>query len=254
MVLSIPDDVVERAYTPGKRETKKVYVLVALQRRLSLPLSYFVFVPLGVSPNLLTILSMLVGLGGAYLLATGWVASGAMVLIVWGLLDCCDGEVARLTGRLSPAGALLETLNSNVQYVLWLPALCYGLYTEGQLGVQWVFAAFLFSGLFNTVRGFYGNYPVKFLGPPAGPLKTFLGCQFKDMFSLRQNHRVPAFVFYGWRNVIAQHGLFELVVLVSALAFPAALTGVAIFYVFVYALFSVTTIVALVVVAPLYGG
>ena len=245
MSLLYSDDLINRAYSKAKQETKKVYALVFLQRQLSLPLSYFVFVPLGIAPNVLTVFSMVLGVAGAYLLATGAFVAGSLGLIAWGLIDCCDGEVARLTGRQSAFGEALETLNSNIQYVLWLPALSYGLYADGRFGVEWVLAALLSSALFNAVRGGYGAYPQKYMGEPTSRLKRFVACQFKNMHELRREDRFAAVVFYGWRNVVAQHGLFELIVLITALAFPSALSGVVMFYVVVYTAFSVVTIAAM---------
>jgi phosphatidylglycerophosphate synthase len=240
----ISADAMERAYSQAKRETKKVYALVFLQRKVSLPLSYFVLVPLGVSPNAITAVSSVVGVLAAVAFAMGRFGLGAWLTIIWGIMDCCDGEVARLTGRQSKFGEVLETLNSNLQYAIWLPAIAYGLYARAELALKWVFAAFLACAIFNVVRGLYGKYPEAYLGAPEGELKSFLACQFKDMFEARRKNRPAAFVFYAWRNVIAQHGLFELVFLICALLFPAALPHATMFYVVVYAVFGIVTFVA----------
>jgi phosphatidylglycerophosphate synthase len=240
----ISAEAVERAYSQAKRETKKVYALVILQRKVSLPLSYFLLVPLRVSPNAITVASSVVGVLAAYAFATAHFVLGAWLTIVWGIMDCCDGEVARLTGRQSKFGELLETLNSNLQYATWLPAITYGLYATGRLALEWVFAAFLACAVFNVVRGLYGKYPYAYLGEPEGTLKSFVACQFKDMREARLRNRPAAFVFYAWRNVVAQHGLFELVFLVTATVLPSALPLAAMSYVVIYATFGVVTFVA----------
>ena len=236
-------DAIERAYSQAKRETKKVYALVVLQRKVSLPLSYFVLVPLRISPNAITVVSSIVGVLAAYAFASAQFVLGSWLTIIWGIMDCCDGEVARLTGKSSKFGELLETLNSNLQYAIWLPAIAYGLYASGKLTVEWVFAAFLACAIFNVVRGLFGKYPQAYLGEPKGPLRSFLACQFKDMLEARRHNRPGAFVFYAWRNVVAQHGLFELVFLVTASLFPHALPYAVMVYVVIYATFGVVTFI-----------
>ncbi len=63
----------------------------------------------GVSPNLLTVLSLLVGLVAAYLLAQGLFLVGALAVLLSGALDLLDGALARATGKVSPFGALLDS-------------------------------------------------------------------------------------------------------------------------------------------------
>ena len=61
----------------------------------------------GVTPNQLTTVRVLIGLGAAVAFATGaraWLTVGAGGLLLSLLLDRADGELARLTGRISPAG------------------------------------------------------------------------------------------------------------------------------------------------------
>ena len=60
-----------------------------------------------ITPNHLTLLRLLFGLLAAALLATGddaWVNAGAFCFVVSNFLDHTDGELARLTGKISKAG------------------------------------------------------------------------------------------------------------------------------------------------------
>jgi phosphatidylglycerophosphate synthase len=249
----IPTEAFDQAFSPAKRETRKVYALVILQRKISLPVSYFVLAPLGVHPNAITAASSIVGILAAVAFALGHFVGGAWMTILWGVMDCCDGEVARLTGRQSKFGELLETLNSNLQYAIWLPAIAYGLYSGGALELGWVFAAFLACAVFNVGRGLWGKYPVAYLGQPVGRARVFLACQFKDMFELRRTDRVAAMVFYAWRNVVAQHGLFELLFLCFALFIPSGLPFLTMFYVVVYGVFGIVTFAAVNVAGTVVG-
>ncbi|EYF00586.1 CDP-alcohol phosphatidyltransferase family protein [Chondromyces apiculatus] len=66
-------------------------------------------VRLGVDPDVLTYLSLVLSLASAPLLAFGHFEPAAAVLIVGALLDALDGMVARARGRASPAGAVLDS-------------------------------------------------------------------------------------------------------------------------------------------------
>jgi phosphatidylglycerophosphate synthase len=67
--------------------------------------------PTGVSPNTVTVVSLLVGLLTAVLCGIGgWplLVVAAVLLQVSLVLDCVDGEIARYTRRFSPLGAWLD--------------------------------------------------------------------------------------------------------------------------------------------------
>ncbi|HVV49787.1 MAG TPA: CDP-alcohol phosphatidyltransferase family protein [Polyangia bacterium] len=102
------------------------------------PLAAVVIVPLartGVTPNQVTLLTLPVFLAGAALIAfrAGWGAllGGVGVLELSYVLDCADGQLARLKGTSSPVGAHLDflmdelkafTLVAAVAVRLWMPA------------------------------------------------------------------------------------------------------------------------------------
>jgi hypothetical protein len=66
---------------------------------LSLPLTKL-FVDLRLSPNIATVAFFVCGLAGAALQVpgAGWAVAGAVLLLLYYLLDCVDGEVARWQG------------------------------------------------------------------------------------------------------------------------------------------------------------
>lgn len=61
-----------------------------------------------VSPDLLSLLAFVAGLAGAWLIAIGEGTAGAILVHASSVLDGVDGEVARLTMRAGPRGALLD--------------------------------------------------------------------------------------------------------------------------------------------------
>ena len=65
---------------------------------------------MGLTPNVITLLGFAVCVAGAALVALGWPLYGGIVFLLGGILDLFDGALARLTGRASPFGALLDSV------------------------------------------------------------------------------------------------------------------------------------------------
>ena len=65
---------------------------------------------LGFTPNLVTVLGLCVALISAALVAAGFLLAGSVVFLAGGVLDLMDGALARLTGRVTSFGALLDSV------------------------------------------------------------------------------------------------------------------------------------------------
>jgi len=86
-------------------------------RRASKPLTR-IALNLGMSPNLITFLSLLIGIGAALSFATGqwpWLVAGALLLQLSLIVDCVDGEVARATRKFTALGAWLDASTDRVK-------------------------------------------------------------------------------------------------------------------------------------------
>ncbi|MBI2218203.1 MAG: CDP-alcohol phosphatidyltransferase family protein [Candidatus Rokubacteria bacterium] len=97
----------------------------ALHRRLSRPCS-LVAVRLGVTPNAITLLSLVVGLAAGASLAGGTLASalaGLALYVAAVVLDHSDGEVARLTFAESSLGEWLDVTADTVVHTLVVGAM-----------------------------------------------------------------------------------------------------------------------------------
>lgn len=104
-----------------------------LNRRLSPPLTRL-FLSFGFSPNAVTLLSMAIGLIAAGLFAFGrydLAVVGALLFQLSVIVDCCDGEVARLTFAESPGGQRLDLLADNVVHMAIFGAVAWGQYLQG---------------------------------------------------------------------------------------------------------------------------
>ena len=62
------------------------------------------------TPNGITILGFLVTVIAAYLVGAGWLLAGGIVFLLGGGFDLLAGALARLTGTVSPFGALLDSV------------------------------------------------------------------------------------------------------------------------------------------------
>ncbi len=64
---------------------------------------------IGLSANVITVLGVLITLGGAYVVTQGRLLLGAILLTVAALFDVLDGAVAKATGSTTRFGALLDS-------------------------------------------------------------------------------------------------------------------------------------------------
>ncbi len=89
---------------PGREQFR-----AAVLRYIELPGAKF-FRAIKFTPNGITILGFLITVVSAYLVGAGWLLAGGIVFLFAGGLDLMDGALARLTGEVSPFGALLDSL------------------------------------------------------------------------------------------------------------------------------------------------
>ena len=111
-----------------------------VNRRVSRPLSRL-FMKLGCSPNVITVLSMAIGLTGAVCFAAGSYRAGIVGALLFQLaviLDCCDGEVARLTFAESPLGQALDLVSDNIVHVAVFAGIAWGAYQENLVSSGYV--------------------------------------------------------------------------------------------------------------------
>jgi CDP-diacylglycerol---glycerol-3-phosphate 3-phosphatidyltransferase len=71
-----------------------------------------------VSPNQITIIGLGMHLPIAYLIASGKTLFAAILLVIFGLFDTLDGELARLQKRASASGMLLDASTDRMKEIL----------------------------------------------------------------------------------------------------------------------------------------
>lgn len=79
------------------------------------------------SPNAVTIVGLLAHIPIAYLIATDSWPLAALLLLIFGLFDTLDGDLARLQKVDSPAGMLLDSTTDRMKEIILYIGIGYGL-------------------------------------------------------------------------------------------------------------------------------
>ena len=93
----------------------------------------WLFLRVGLSPNLITAISITIGLIGCLLMAIGnyvGMITGVLLLILWALLDYTDGQVARCSNSASNYGKFLDFLGDSIVSALLFVCLGIGIYNH----------------------------------------------------------------------------------------------------------------------------
>jgi phosphatidylglycerophosphate synthase len=144
---------VERGLFKGLKSASDGWVDRYLNRKLSPWFSRW-FVRMPVTPNQVSLMASAIGLLSAICFAYGsWVSGvlGALLLQWSAVIDCCDGEVARLKFLESTGGYYLDITCDNIVHVAVFVGIAWSGYQE--LGQAYVL---LLGGLaaFGTIMGF----------------------------------------------------------------------------------------------------
>ena len=97
---------------------------VLVLRRLSKPITAL-SVRFGISPNLITFVSLLIGFYSAYLFSQREYILGALLFQLSLIVDCSDGEVARYTRKFSDFGRWFDASTDRVKEYTVYAALAY---------------------------------------------------------------------------------------------------------------------------------
>ena len=107
----------------------------------------------GVSPNVVTMMGVVLNLGVAWVLARGYMRIGGLLVPLVALLDALDGTLARVTGTRSRFGAFLDsTMDRFSEAILYLGLLFF--YTRLGAGreILLIYAAIVGSLMVSYTR------------------------------------------------------------------------------------------------------
>ena len=108
---------------------------------------------LGISPNLVTIVGLLISGVGAYFIGAAQWWIGGLVVLFAGIFDLFDGALARAANSESRFGALLDSTVDRVsEAVVLLGLLWYYLSTDNDVGSILVYVAIIGSIMVSYLR------------------------------------------------------------------------------------------------------
>ena len=107
----------------------------------------------GLTPNQLTVIGLLLSGATAYFLSIGLFVSGAVLLVLASALDMADGSLARLQGRASAVGALLDSTADRIsEATIFLGLLLFYISPRSISEVLLIFLALISSFMVSYLR------------------------------------------------------------------------------------------------------
>ena len=108
----------------------------------------------GLTPNMLTVIGLLLNVGVAVVLARGQLLWGGVLVLAAGLFDLLDGAMARVTDRVTPFGSFFDsTLDRYSEVVVYLGLLYFVLGTgDARLGAILIYLTICGSILVSYAR------------------------------------------------------------------------------------------------------
>lgn len=113
----------------------------------------------GITPNMVTVISIFVGAGAGYMFYHDnmvYNICGILLLVFANILDCVDGQLARLTGIKSAIGRILDGFAGDI----WFASIYVGfaLRLSHEYGTYWFFALAVISGMSHLVQANITDY------------------------------------------------------------------------------------------------
>ena len=139
------------------------------------PIGYrwaLLFNKMGVSPNAVTIASIVIGVAAGICYYPTELATNilGMLLLVWAnSYDSADGQLARMTGKKTPLGRILDGAAGDIWFITIYAAICLRLTPQWGIWI-WVLAAI--TGFFHSKQAamadYYRNVHLLFLKGKSG--------------------------------------------------------------------------------------
>jgi len=141
------------------------------------PLGYLVArvcIPLGITPNVVTIVSIFIGVAGGHLLYYRDVATNAWGMLFWvvaDVLDSADGQLARMTAHKSKLGRILDGLGGNLMFAsMYLHLFARLAVTFPEVHWLWFLLLVIGGGVSHSLQSsladYYRNAYMKFVVDP----------------------------------------------------------------------------------------
>lgn len=132
--------------------TLRTQVKPLLERYATIPIAR-VLMRSHVSPNMLTILGLVLSVVAGYLISRGDLLVGAIVMLVGATFDMLDGTLARLSDRISKIGGFLDSFADRLgEIALFLGFFIYYMDANKEAGIYLAIGALLTSQMVSYIR------------------------------------------------------------------------------------------------------
>jgi hypothetical protein len=157
----------------------------------------------GVTPNMITIISIFVGASVGYFFYQEdkiYNIIGILLLVLANILDCVDGQLARLTGIKSAIGRILDGVAGDIWFTCIYVA--FALKLSHAFGTYWFFALAVTSGLSHLVQAnitdYYKTLHLYFISKEKG-------AEFQSLDQVKEQHKnfeygVDKFFYFLYRG------------------------------------------------------
>jgi len=150
------------------------------------------FKRLNISPNTITVAAIIIGsaAGICFYFSNLKINFLGIILLVWAnSYDSADGQLARMTGKSTPLGRILDGLCGTIWFVVIYIAICFRL-TPSWGGWIWMLA--IITGYFHrkqtAMADYYRNVHLFFL-------KGESGSELSNSVSLKENYKKTAWTY-----------------------------------------------------------
>jgi len=188
---------------------RTIHITSRFMRIFSWTFTYF-FAKLGFQPNLVSLASIIFGILGALFASRSEFTLFSICCFVWAFLDCCDGELARFYERKGQqsqiGGVFLESTNSNLQYIIWLPSIGIGLLNLNIISNSSVLVSILACAGFASARSIFKSNVSENRIADRWILRFFIS-QCPTGGDIRQSNRFFRYFYFCWRNLLTQFGV-----------------------------------------------
>lgn len=141
----------------------------------------------GITPNMVTVLSIFVGAAvGFFFYHDDFIYNlcGILLLVFANILDCVDGQLARLTGIKSQIGRILDGVAGDIWFTCIYVA--FALRLSHDYGTDWFFALAVISGISHLVQAnitdYYKTLHLYFISKDKGS-------EFQSLEQVRASHK-----------------------------------------------------------------
>lgn len=141
----------------------------------------------GITPNMVTVISIFVGAAVGFFFYhddLSYNICGVLLLIFANILDCVDGQLARLTGIKSAIGRILDGAAGDIWFASIYVA--FALRLSHDYGTHWFFALAVVSGISHLVQAnitdYYKTLHLYFISKDKGS-------EFQTLEQVRASHK-----------------------------------------------------------------